>query len=43
MGPLEILLIAIAAVAILIIISNIQIVPQARAYVIERLGAYHTT
>ena len=43
MGPLEILLIAIAAVVILIIISNIQIVPQARAYVIERLGAYHTT
>ena len=35
--------IALAVVVFLIIISNIQIVPQARAYVIERLGAYHTT
>ena len=29
--------------AIILIVSNIKIVPQARSYVIERLGAYHTT
>lgn len=28
---------------ILIIISNIKVVPQAHAYVMERLGAYHST
>ena len=27
----------------MVIISNIRIVPQANAYVIERLGSYHTT
>ena len=43
MGPLEIILIALAVVAIVVIISNINIVPQAKAYVIERLGGYHTT
>ena len=31
------------ALAIVIIIKNVIIVPQANAYVIERLGAYHTT
>ena len=35
--------VALAIVAIVIIISNVNVVPQARAYVIERLGAYHTT
>ena len=35
--------ISIAIVFIALIISNIHVVPQARAYVIERLGAYHTT
>ena len=43
MGALEVILIALAVVAIVIIISNIHVVPQAKAYVIERLGAYHTT
>ena len=43
MEPWQIILIGIAAVVVAIIISNIHIVPQARAYVIERLGAYHTT
>ena len=42
MGPLIILGILIAIV-LLIVISNIHIVPQSRAYVIERLGAYHQT
>ena len=43
MGALEIILIAIAVIAIVIIISNIHVVPQAKAYVIERLGGYQTT
>ena len=33
----------LVVVFFLIIIANIQIVPQARAFVIERLGAYSTT
>ncbi len=36
-------LIALAIIIILILISNIKVVPQANAYVIERLGAYHST
>lgn len=34
---------AIVIVLLIIIVSNVKIVPQARAYVIERLGAYYTT
>ena len=41
MDPIVILV--LIAVFFILIISNIQIVPQAKAYVIERLGAYHTT
>ena len=37
------LIIGIVITAIITIIRNIHIVPQARAYVIERLGAYYTT
>ena len=37
------LFIGLAVAVIVIIISNVHVVPQARAYVIERLGAYHTT
>lgn len=41
-GPL--IVIAIILLIILIaIISNVKIVPQAHAYVVERLGAYHST
>lgn len=29
--------------AFLLIVTNIRIVPQASAYVLERLGAYHST
>lgn len=36
-------ILAIVAILVLVIISNIKIVPQSKAYVIERLGAYHTT
>ncbi len=28
---------------LIIVIANVKVVPQAKAYVIERLGAYHTT
>ena len=37
------ILIAAAAIVFIAIVSCIKIVPQANAYVIERLGAYHTT
>lgn len=33
----------IALIVLLVIISNIKIVPQAHAYVMERLGAYYAT
>ncbi len=36
------ILVVIALIALLVI-SNIKIVPQSKAYVIERLGAYHMT
>ena len=36
-------LIIIAALGLWVLIANIHIVPQARAYVIERLGAYSST
>ncbi len=35
--------IALLIIVAIIIIPNIKIVPQARAYVIERLGSYYTT
>lgn len=33
----------IVFILLIVIISNIKIVPQAHAYVVERLGAYHAT
>jgi hypothetical protein len=33
----------VVAVVLIILIANINIVPQARAYVVERLGTYHAT
>ncbi|MBE6737054.1 MAG: SPFH/Band 7/PHB domain protein [Ruminococcaceae bacterium] len=38
-----IVILIIVAALLLLIIRNIKIVPQAHAYVIERLGAYHGT
>lgn len=35
--------IVLVAVLFLILVTNIKIVPQARAYIVERLGAYRTT
>ena len=40
---MEYILITLAVIVILICISCIKIVPQARAYVVERLGVYHAT
>ncbi|MCI6156295.1 MAG: SPFH/Band 7/PHB domain protein [Erysipelotrichaceae bacterium] len=36
-------LIAILVIIIILVIPNIKVVPQARSYVIERLGSYYTT
>ena len=42
--PIEIIVILVLLInLLLIIICNIKIVPQAQAYVMERLGAYHST
>ena len=43
MPPILIVFGIIGIVVLLLLIANIHIVPQARAYVIERLGGYHTT
>jgi regulator of protease activity HflC (stomatin/prohibitin superfamily) len=43
MSPIVWIIGAIIALFVLVIIANIRVVPQAHAYVIERLGAYHTT
>ncbi|MBQ8004926.1 MAG: SPFH/Band 7/PHB domain protein [Clostridia bacterium] len=40
---MEFIIIGIFVVLFIAIVSNIHIVPQARGYVIERLGAYHAT
>ena len=37
------IIITLAVLLVVILVSNIKIVPQARAYVIERLGAYSAT
>ena len=36
-------ILAVVAIVVLLIIANIKIVPQSKAYVIERLGAYFAT
>lgn len=44
MGPIEIVLIALAVLVVLVtLISNIKVVPQANAWIIERLGKYNQT
>ena len=43
MGPLEFVLIVIVLLVIVVIARNIRVVQQAKAYVVERLGAYSTT
>ena len=39
---MPIVIIAVIAIVLFIVISNIQVVQQSRAYVIERLGAFNT-
>ena len=43
MEPIFYILAGLVLVILILIISNVKIVPQAQSYVIERLGAYHTT
>lgn len=44
MGPISVILIVAAIIVILIILlKNIRIVPQSKAFVVERLGAYYKT
>ena len=43
MTPGVIALIVVGVIALITVIANIHIVPQAKAYVIERLGGYHAT
>jgi len=44
MGPFGyIALVVLIALILILIVSNIQVVQQSRAYVVERLGAYSTT
>ena len=38
-----VIIFVLLAIAIGLLVTNIRIVPQARAYVVERLGAYKTT
>ena len=33
----------ILLISLIVIVSNVKVVPQAHAYVIERLGTYHVT
>jgi len=40
---LGIVLGVLAVIVILLIVTNIQVVPQSKAYVVERIGAYYTT
>lgn len=41
--PALYIILALVAIVIIIVICNIKVVPQAYAYVLERLGAYNTT
>ena len=36
-------IIGILALIIIVLIANIKIVPQAHSYIVERLGAYHSS
>ncbi len=43
MGPFAIIILAIIFILVILLIKNIKIVPQAHAFVVERLGAYYAT
>ncbi len=40
---MTILFIVLAVLVLIVVVSNIKVVPQAKAYVVERLGAYQST
>ena len=42
MEPIVYVVIALVIVILLILIANVKVVPQAHAYVVERLGAFHS-
>ena len=42
-GPSSIVLAVVVILILVILVKNIRVVPQAKAFVIERLGAYSTT
>ena len=37
------ILLTIAGIILIVLVSNVKIVPQAYTYIVERLGGYHTT
>ena len=37
------ILIAIGVIVLILLVTNIHVVQQSRAFVVERLGAYNTT
>ena len=40
---MQFVLIAIAVIIIILLVTNIHVVQQSRAFVVERLGGYHAT
>ena len=40
---MQYVLIGLAVVILILIITNLKIVPQASEFIVERLGKYHTT
>lgn len=43
MPPVVVAIIVIAIIVLIVVAASVKIVPQSKAYVIERLGAYQTT
>ncbi len=43
MHPVAIVFITVGIILLFLVVSGIRVVPQAKVYVIERFGAYHTT
>ncbi|MBQ9880243.1 MAG: SPFH/Band 7/PHB domain protein [Clostridia bacterium] len=43
MGPIIYIIAAVIVIILGVVIANIKIVPQSKAYVVERLGAYYAT
>ena len=43
MDSFMLIIIIIAIIVVVLVLPNIRVVPQAKSYVIERLGSYFTT